>query len=114
MLSNIKHEYSDILWNPTHFPGPLVCQMRQVPLYNQTFRMPHMSMFYVLLVFSDTFRYMGTIRFNGKETMDSYNNLTTSETNPWAGVERRYLFRCISGSIWRMLHSWGLVNYWTQ
>jgi len=21
------------MYNPTHFPGPLVCQIRQVPLY---------------------------------------------------------------------------------
>jgi hypothetical protein len=26
-------KYSDILYNPTHFPGPLVCRIRQVPLY---------------------------------------------------------------------------------
>ena len=26
-LTKIKPEYSDILYNPTHFPGPLVCQM---------------------------------------------------------------------------------------
>jgi hypothetical protein len=25
--------FPDILYNPTHFPGPLVCRIRQVPLY---------------------------------------------------------------------------------
>jgi len=30
MLTNVKPEYSDILYNPTHFPGPLICQIRQV------------------------------------------------------------------------------------
>jgi hypothetical protein len=25
LLTKIKPEYSDILYNPTHFPGPLVC-----------------------------------------------------------------------------------------
>jgi hypothetical protein len=33
LLTKIKPEYSEILYNPTHFPGPLVCQIRQVPLY---------------------------------------------------------------------------------
>jgi hypothetical protein len=28
-----KPEFSDILYNPTYFPGPLVCRIRQVPLY---------------------------------------------------------------------------------
>ena len=32
LLTKIKPEYSDILYNPTHFPGPLVCRIRQVPL----------------------------------------------------------------------------------
>ena len=31
-----KIEYSDILYNPTHFPGPLVCRIRQVPRYHYT------------------------------------------------------------------------------
>ena len=31
LLTKIKPEYSDILCNPTQFPGPLVCQIRQVP-----------------------------------------------------------------------------------
>ena len=34
LLTKIKPEYSDILYNLTHFPGALVCQIRQVPLYN--------------------------------------------------------------------------------
>ena len=33
LLTKIKPEYSNILYNPTHFPGPLVCRIRQVPLY---------------------------------------------------------------------------------
>ena len=33
MLTKIKPEYSDILYNLTHFPGPLVCRIRQFPLY---------------------------------------------------------------------------------
>ena len=33
VLTKIKPEYSDILYNPRHFPGPLVCWIRQVPLY---------------------------------------------------------------------------------
>ena len=33
LLTKIKPEYSDILYNPTHFLGPLVCQIRQIPLY---------------------------------------------------------------------------------
>jgi hypothetical protein len=30
LLSEIKPEYSDILYNPTYFPVPLVCRIRQV------------------------------------------------------------------------------------
>jgi len=30
LLTKIKHEYSIILYNLTHFPGPLVCRIRQV------------------------------------------------------------------------------------
>ena len=30
LLIKIKPEYSDILYNPTHFPGPLECRIRQV------------------------------------------------------------------------------------
>jgi hypothetical protein len=33
LLTKIKPEYSDILYNPTYFPGPSVCRIRQVPLY---------------------------------------------------------------------------------
>ena len=33
LLTKINPEYSDILYNPSHFPGPLVCRIRQVPLY---------------------------------------------------------------------------------
>jgi len=33
LLTKVKPEYSDILFNFTHFPGPLVCRIRQVPLY---------------------------------------------------------------------------------
>ena len=34
MLTEMKPEYFDILYNPTHFPGPLVCRIRQIPLYS--------------------------------------------------------------------------------
>ena len=34
-------EYSDILYNTTHFPGPLVCRIRQVPLYIVHLTLPH-------------------------------------------------------------------------
>jgi hypothetical protein len=30
LLTKIKPEYSIMLYNPTHFPDPLVCQIRQV------------------------------------------------------------------------------------
>ena len=33
LLTKTKPEYSDFLYNPTLFPGPLVCRNRQVPLY---------------------------------------------------------------------------------
>ena len=33
LLTKIKPEYSNILYNPTNFSGPLVCRIRQVPLY---------------------------------------------------------------------------------
>jgi hypothetical protein len=38
LFTKIKPEYSDILYNLTHFPGPLVCRIRQVLtfLYNLT------------------------------------------------------------------------------
>ena len=29
----VEPEYSDIVYNPTYFLGPLVCRIRQVPLY---------------------------------------------------------------------------------
>jgi hypothetical protein len=35
LLTKINPEYSDILYNLTHFPGPLVCRIRQVPMYWQ-------------------------------------------------------------------------------
>jgi hypothetical protein len=34
LLTKIKPEYFHILYNPTYFLGPLVCQIRQVPLYH--------------------------------------------------------------------------------
>jgi hypothetical protein len=36
MLTKIKPEYSNILYNQTRFLSPLMCQIRQVSLYNQT------------------------------------------------------------------------------
>jgi len=32
-LTKIKPEYSNILYNQTFFPGPLVCRITQIPLY---------------------------------------------------------------------------------
>ena len=32
LLTKIKLEYSDILYNPTHFPRPMVWRIKQVPL----------------------------------------------------------------------------------
>ena len=34
LLTKIKLEYSDILYNVTHFPDPLVCRVQQVPPYS--------------------------------------------------------------------------------
>ena len=34
VLAKIKPVYSDILYNPAYFHGPLVYWIRQVPLYN--------------------------------------------------------------------------------
>jgi hypothetical protein len=34
LLTKIKPEYSDILYNPTHFPSPLVCRIREVPMFS--------------------------------------------------------------------------------
>jgi hypothetical protein len=34
LLTKIKPEYSDTLYNTTNVPGPLVRRIRQVPLYN--------------------------------------------------------------------------------
>jgi hypothetical protein len=31
----MKPEYSDILYNQTYFTGPLMCRIKQVPLYLQ-------------------------------------------------------------------------------
>ena len=36
LLTKIKPEYSDIMSNPAHFPGPLVCRIIQVLLYVKT------------------------------------------------------------------------------
>ena len=33
LFTKIKPEYSNILYNPTHFSGPLVCRIRLIPLY---------------------------------------------------------------------------------
>jgi len=33
LLTKIKPKYFDILYNPTYFPGSLVCRIRNVPLY---------------------------------------------------------------------------------
>jgi TATA-box binding protein (TBP) (component of TFIID and TFIIIB) len=31
-LTKIKPEYSDILYNPTNYPGPLVCRIRNMDM----------------------------------------------------------------------------------
>jgi hypothetical protein len=33
LLTKIKPEYSDIMYKQIHLPDPLVCQIRQVPLF---------------------------------------------------------------------------------
>ena len=33
LLTEIKPEYSDMLYNPIHFTGSLVCWIRKGPLY---------------------------------------------------------------------------------
>jgi hypothetical protein len=35
LLTKIKPEYSDTLYNPTYFPDPLVCRIRQIALYKE-------------------------------------------------------------------------------
>jgi hypothetical protein len=37
LLARIKPVFFNILYNPTHLPGSLVCWIRQVPLYINTF-----------------------------------------------------------------------------
>ena len=37
LLTKLKPEYSDVLYHSTHFPGPLVCRMKQILLYLQIF-----------------------------------------------------------------------------
>jgi hypothetical protein len=41
LWTKIKPEYSDILYNPTHFSGPFVCWIRQVPLYLSIFQLSY-------------------------------------------------------------------------
>jgi hypothetical protein len=36
LFTKVKPEYSDILYNPTYFPGPLVCRIRHVQLYTNS------------------------------------------------------------------------------
>ena len=33
LLTKVKREYSDILYNETHFPSTFVCWIRQVPVH---------------------------------------------------------------------------------
>lgn len=35
----MKPGYFDILYNPTHFPGLLVCRIRQIPLYIKAYNL---------------------------------------------------------------------------
>jgi hypothetical protein len=62
-------ENSDILYNPTHFTGPLVCPIRQAPLYIFFCACPKpgsgLSMSYVVvffLVFSELRRMLQDVR----------------------------------------------------
>jgi hypothetical protein len=43
LLTTIKPEYSDILYDTTHFPSPLVCRIRQIPLYIENFKIHNIS-----------------------------------------------------------------------
>ena len=54
LLTKIKPENSDMLYNPTHFPGPLVCWIRQVLLYmymKSTYNSYKFSSFVVFFLF---------------------------------------------------------------
>jgi hypothetical protein len=33
LLTKLNPEYSEFMYNTTHFTGPLVCRIRQVPVY---------------------------------------------------------------------------------
>ena len=48
LLTKIKSEYSDILCNPTHLAGQLVCRIRQVPLYTHLWERYHLNIRYLL------------------------------------------------------------------
>jgi hypothetical protein len=47
LLTEIKPEYSDILYKSTHFPGLLVCQIRQVPLYLFLAHLDHIGQMHI-------------------------------------------------------------------
>ena len=54
LLTKIKPENSDMLYNPTHFSGPLVCWIRQVLLYmymKSTYNSYKFSSFVVFFLF---------------------------------------------------------------
>jgi hypothetical protein len=45
----IKPEYSNILYNPTYFPDPSVCRIRQVPLYIYIYTYTHLHMISIII-----------------------------------------------------------------
>jgi hypothetical protein len=57
LLAQIKPEYSDILYNQTHFPGPLMCRIIQVPLYIQLIRLLALALIGLILMHTKTVTY---------------------------------------------------------
>jgi len=48
LLSKIKSEYSDILYNPTYFLQPLMCRIRQVLMYIHFWERYYLNIIYLL------------------------------------------------------------------
>ena len=57
LLAQIKPEYSDILYNQTHFPGPLMCRIIQVPLYIQLIQLLALALIGLILMHTKTVTY---------------------------------------------------------
>jgi hypothetical protein len=60
LLTNIKPEYFNILYNPTHFPGLLICRIRQVPLYFQLCAGFYVMFLYVNLIINNDFNWFSS------------------------------------------------------